>query len=70
NQIMTTRAVDAFRALCVLRVEYVHIPDAGHANLDSRVFQRAVKFLDAPTEPSASDLARCEQRLGNQRPPG
>lgn len=67
NQIMTTRAVDAFRALCVLRVKYLHIPNAGHGNLESRTFQQALKYLDAPSEPTASDQSACGQALNQRR---
>lgn len=67
NQIMTTRAVDAFRALCVLRVQYLHVANAGHANLDSRLLLRALKYLDAPSDPSASDQSDCEQALKGRR---
>ena len=67
NQIMTTRAVDAFRALCVLRVEYIHIPNAGHGNLDSRVLVRALKYLDAPADPSQADESGCRQALARRR---
>ena len=67
NQIMTTRAVDAFRAHCILRVKYVRIPNAGHGNLGSRTFQQALKYLDAPTEPGASDQAACERALDRRR---
>lgn len=67
NQIMTTHAIDAFRALCVLRVKYLRIPNAGHGNLESRVFQQALRYLDAPSEPTASDQSVCEQALNQRR---
>lgn len=63
NQIMVTRAVDAFRALCVLRVKYLRVPNAGHGDLESRVLQQALKYLDAPAEPSAPDQSACAQAL-------
>jgi len=67
NQIMTTRAVDAFQSLCVLRVEYIHIPNAGHANLDSRMLLRALKYLDAAPDPAAAAQSDCQQTLGKRR---
>lgn len=67
NQIMTTRAVDEFRALCVLRVDYIRIPNAGHADLDSRSLQRALKYLDSPSVTSASDQSDCKRALGMRR---
>jgi len=67
NQIMTTRAVDAFRSLCILRLEYLHIPNAGHANLDSRVFLRALKYLDTAPDPAKTDQSGCERDLSKRR---
>lgn len=67
NQIMTTRAVDAFRSLCVLRVDYIRLPNAGHGNLDSRVLLRALKYLDAAPDPAAADQSACEQAMAVRR---
>ena len=67
NQILISRAVDAFRALCVLRLDYIHIANGGHANLESRVLLRALKYLDDPSAPSASDQSDCEQALEKRR---
>jgi predicted esterase len=67
NQVMTGRAVDEYRSLCVLRVEFIHIPNRGHANLEPRVFARALKYLDDPPGVSASDQADCDKELEARR---
>jgi hypothetical protein len=70
NQIMTTRAVDAFRSLCVLRVGYIHIANAGHAghaDLEPGILARALRYLDEPPAPAASASADCEKQLGERR---
>ncbi|MGE5626296.1 MAG: hypothetical protein ACM3ZT_12195, partial [Bacillota bacterium] len=66
-QIATTRAVDAFHALCVLRTEYIHIPNAVHANLEPRIFSRALTFLDEPKTPGAEEQADCAKSLEARR---
>lgn len=67
NQVMNTRAEDAYRALCVLRLDYIHIPDATHANLEPRYFSRALKFLDEPKPVDPADQADCEQKREQRR---
>ncbi|HEY4126489.1 MAG TPA: hypothetical protein VGN70_00380 [Gammaproteobacteria bacterium] len=67
NQIMTTRAVDAFRALCVLRVDYIHIANAGHGNLEPGPLERSLRYLDGPSAVGASESADCEKQLGERR---
>ncbi|HEV7166284.1 MAG TPA: hypothetical protein VGO35_12960 [Gammaproteobacteria bacterium] len=67
NQVMNARSVDEYKSLCVLRVEYIHIPDATHANLEPRMFARALKYLDSPPSVDPSDQADCETKLQARR---
>ncbi|HSC47695.1 MAG TPA: hypothetical protein VLG68_06395 [Gammaproteobacteria bacterium] len=67
NKIMNTRAEDAYRGLCVLRLEFIHIPNATHANLEPRYFSRALKFLDEPKPVDPADQADCEKQRDGRR---
>lgn len=67
NQVMNERSVDEYKSLCVLRVDYIHIPNATHGDLEPRIFARAMKYLDNPPAVDTSDQAECEQKLTARR---
>jgi len=67
NLVMNVRTVDSYRSLCVLRVDFIHIPNATHGNLDSRIFARALNYLDDPPAPDAQAGADCETKLAARR---
>ena len=67
NLVMNVRSVAAYRELCVLRVDYIHIPNATHINLESRNFARALKYLDDPPAADAQAQADCESKLAERR---
>jgi len=67
NLVMNERAVDDYRALCVPRVDYIHIPNRTHSNIDSRYFDRAMQYLDNPPAVDASAQADCQKQLAARR---
>lgn len=67
NLVMNERAVDEYRSLCIPRVDFIHIPNGTHANLESRYFDRAVQYLDNPPPVDAGVQADCEQKLSARR---
>lgn len=67
NQVMSGRAVDQYRSLCVLRVEFIHIPNRGHSDLEPRIFARALKYLDAPPSVDPADQAACDKEVEARR---
>lgn len=67
NQVMTGRAVDQYRSLCVLRVQFIHIPNRGHSDLEPRIFARALKYLDDPPAVDPADQAECDKELEARR---
>jgi hypothetical protein len=64
---MNVRTVDQYRSLCVLRVDYIHIPNATHGNLDSRIFGRAINYLDDPPQVDPDAQLACEKKLDARR---
>lgn len=70
NLVMNVRSVDEYRSLCVLRVDYIHIPNATHGNIDSRVFARAMAYLDDPSAVDPAKQADCEKKLADRRTQG
>ncbi|HEY1774353.1 MAG TPA: PHB depolymerase family esterase [Gammaproteobacteria bacterium] len=70
NLVINARSVDEYRSLCVPRVDYIHIPNATHGNLDSRVFARAMAYLDTPPAVDATAQADCEKKLADRRAQG
>lgn len=67
NQVMNERSVDQYKSLCVLRVNYIHIPNATHGDLEPRIFARALKYLDNPPAVDAGDQKDCGQKLAARR---
>ncbi|HEY3859473.1 MAG TPA: PHB depolymerase family esterase [Gammaproteobacteria bacterium] len=67
NLVINARSVDEYRSLCVPRVDYIHIPNATHGNLDSRVFARAMAYLDTPPAVDEAAQADCEKKLADRR---
>ncbi|HLW73494.1 MAG TPA: hypothetical protein VKT74_00335, partial [Gammaproteobacteria bacterium] len=70
NLVMNVRTVASYRDLCVLRVDFIHIPNATHGNLESRTFARALNYLDDPPAPEAQAEADCEKKLAARREAG
>lgn len=70
NLIANVGSVDEYRSLCVLRVDFIHIPNATHGNIDSRVFSRAMTYLDTPPPVDAAAQADCEKKLAERRAQG
>jgi dienelactone hydrolase len=70
NLISNVRSVDEYRALCVPRVDFIHIPNATHGNIESRVFSRAMAYLDDPPAVDAAAQADCEKKLADRRAQG
>ncbi|HEX4300550.1 MAG TPA: PHB depolymerase family esterase, partial [Gammaproteobacteria bacterium] len=70
NLIANVRAVGEYRSLCVPRVDFIHIPNATHANIDSRVFAHAVTYLDTPPALDPAAQADCEKKLADRRAQG
>lgn len=67
NLIINVRSVQHYHALCVPRVDYIHIPNETHANLTSRVFGHAMEYLDSPPPVDAAAQAECEKKLADRR---
>jgi dienelactone hydrolase len=67
NFIANVGSVDEYRSLCVPRVDFIHIPNATHGNIDSRVFARAMSYLDTPPAVDAGAQADCEKKLADRR---
>lgn len=70
NLIANVGSVDEYRSLCVLRVDFIHIPNATHGNIDSRVFSHAMTYLDGPPAVDAAAQADCEKKLAERRAQG
>jgi hypothetical protein len=70
NMVMNVRSVDEYRALCVSRVDFIHIPNATHGNIDSRIFSRAMSYLDDPPAVDSAAQADCEKKLADRRAQG
>ncbi|HEX4300551.1 MAG TPA: PHB depolymerase family esterase [Gammaproteobacteria bacterium] len=67
NLIINARSVSQYRALCVSRVDYIHIPNASHRDIDSRIFDHAMTYLDTPPAVDPAAQADCEKNLADRR---
>ena len=70
NLVINGRAVGQYRALCVPRVAYIHIPNASHRDIDSRVFEHAMTYLDTPPAVDPVAQSDCEKGLAGRRTQG
>jgi dienelactone hydrolase len=70
NLIANVGSVDEYRSLCVLRVDFIHIPNATHGNIESRVFAHAMTYLDTPPAVDPAAQADCEKKLADRRAQG
>lgn len=70
NLIANVGSVDEYRSLCVLRVDFIRIPNATHGNIDSRVFAHAMAYLDTPPAVDPAAQADCEKKLADRRAQG
>lgn len=67
NLVINVRAVGQYRALCVPRVDYIHIPNASHRDIDSRVFSHVLTYLDTPPAVDPAKQSDCEKELADRR---
>jgi hypothetical protein len=67
NLIINGRSVGQYRALCIPRVTYIHIPNASHRDIDSRVFEHAMTYLDTPPAVDPVAQSDCEKKLADRR---